>query len=252
MLNYYLFHCTDKTYNECISKGLFGETASMYNKIKTVQIGDILYLNFLPSQNDSRIFIEGPFKALSTVGIFDSNAWGGRFPSQIRVDTSLERKITYFPDYVSLFGKPDRGKYSYNFISIDRIKAEKLTNAFGIETDNNLKNFRRNYPADFRAEDGHIVRSLSEALIDNWLFNNNYLHCYEKKLPVKENVICDFYLKDKDIYIEFWGMKNDEYIQKKEQKLEIYKKNNLKLISLEINDIADIDSILPQKINALI
>ncbi len=256
MPNYYLFRCTMRTYNECLEKRLFGASAAMHGFVSNVQIGDILYLNYLPSPNDRKIFIEGPFIAQSTIGNYDPDAWGGRFPSQIRVDTSLKRKITKYPDYVSLFGEPNQGSYSYDFILMDSIKGEKLTKAFGtaIHKDNDIfdfQNFRKNWPMQFRAEDGHFVRSLSETLIDNWLYNNNFIHCYEKKLPIKENVLCDFYLKEKDIYIEFWGIQDEAYLLRKNEKIQIYRNNNLKLVNLEMNDIMDIDTVLPNKIREI-
>jgi hypothetical protein len=257
MPNYYLFRCTGRTYNECLEKRLFGASVAMHGFVSNVQVGDILYLNYLPSFNDRNIFIEGPFIAQTTIGNYDSNAWGGRFPSQIKVDTSLKRKKTNYPDYVSLFGEPNQGNYSYDFILMDRIKGEKLTKALGTDMNNEsdifgFRNFRQKWPLQFRAEDGHFVRSLSETLIDNWLYNNDYIHCYEKKLPIKENVLCDFYLKDKNLYIEFWGMKEELYLKRKQEKIEIYEKNNLNLINLEINDIKDLDSTLPKKINGIL
>lgn len=254
MPNYYLFRCKGSTYQECLDKKLFGATAAMHGFVSNVHVGDILYLNYLPSFNDRNIFIEGPFIAQSTVGNYDPNAWGGRFPSQIKVDTSLKRKKTKYPDYVSLFGEPNQGSYSYDFILMDRTKGEKLTKAVTTNANNDIfdfKNFRQKWPLQFRAEDGHFVRSLSETLIDNWLYNNDYIHCYEKKLPIKENVLCDFYLKEKDIYIEFWGIQDESYLKRKNEKIQIYRNNNLKLINLEMNDIMDIDSVLPNKIREI-
>jgi hypothetical protein len=47
--------------------------------------------------------------------------------------------------------------------------------------------FRARFPAQFRATDGHFVRSKAEMLIDNWLYMAEIVHAYERKLPVEED-----------------------------------------------------------------
>ena len=46
-------------------------------------------------------------------------------------------------------------------------------------------------------------------LIDNWLYMQQIAHAYERKLPVEEDVYCDFYLPAGKAYIEYWGMEKD-------------------------------------------
>lgn len=44
------------------------------------------------------------------------------------------------------------------------------------------------------------------------------VHAYERKLPIEEEVYCDFYLPNGKVYIEFWGLESDErYIQRKKR-----------------------------------
>jgi hypothetical protein len=51
------------------------------------------------------------------------------------------------------------------------------------------------------------------------------------------------------VYIEYWGLENDEkYLARKKQKQEIYKKNELALIELSDEDIQNLDDILPRKL----
>ena len=86
----------------------------------------------------------------------------------------------------------------------------------------------------YRASDGHMVRSRAELVIDNWLYTKRIFHEYEKYLPVSERVLTDFYIPEHDIYIEFWGLENDEkYLARKEEKLRIYQKYQFKLIELK-------------------
>ncbi len=86
-------------------------------------------------------------------------------------------------------------------------------------------------------------------LIDNWLYMSEIVHAYERKLPIEEDVYCDFYLPVGKVYIEYWGLEDDEkYLERKNEKLEIYKKYGFNLIELEDLDIQNLDDILPKKL----
>jgi hypothetical protein len=110
------------------------------------------------------------------------------------------------------------------------------------------------YPAKFRTQDGHRVRSRAECIIDDFLYVNNIVHCYEKLLPGDEIAYCDFYIpagngKPQGVYIEFWGLTNDaQYLSRREHKLGIYKKFEFPLIELEESDIFDLQEKLTPKL----
>lgn len=106
--------------------------------------------------------------------------------------------------------------------------------------------FRKKFPAKFRATDGHYVRSKAELLIDNWLYVSGIVHAYERKLPINENVYCDFYLPQGRVYIEFWGLDTDnEYISRKKKKVEIYHYHGFQLIELSDKEVTNLDDIMP-------
>jgi len=108
-------------------------------------------------------------------------------------------------------------------------------------------NFREKFIAKHRATDGHMVRSKAEMLIDNWLYMAEIVHAYERKLPIEEEVYCDFYIPTGKIYIEFWGLENDpKYAARKEKKKEIYKKYGFKLIELTDEEVFNLDDVLPK------
>ena len=89
--------------------------------------------------------------------------------------------------------------------------------------DNKKEDFREKFEAKHRATDGHFTRSKAEMLIDNWLYMFEIVHAYERKLPIEENVYCDFYIPAGKVYIEYWGYENDEkYLERKKKKQEIY------------------------------
>ncbi len=118
------------------------------------------------------------------------------------------------------------------------------------ETDT-VADFRKKYPAEYRTKDGHYVRSKAELTIDDSLYLWGIAHAYEKKLPnTEENVYSDFHIpsgngRPKAVYIEYWGMENDEkYNQRKNKKIEIYSQLGLTLIQLNDADIKNIEDSL--------
>jgi len=88
---------------------------------------------------------------------------------------------------------------------------------------NTKEGFRGKYEATHRTTDGHMVRSKAEMIIDNWLYMEGIVHAYERKVPVEEELYCDFYLPDGRIYVEFWGMESSEkYANRQDSKRKIY------------------------------
>lgn len=118
----------------------------------------------------------------------------------------------------------------------------------------NKDNFREKFEAKHRTIDGHYVRSKAEMLIDNWLYQYGLIHAYERKLPIDEDVYCDFYIpsgngRPQAVYIEFWGLENDaKYTERKKKKIGIYEREGLSLIQLTDEDIQNIDDILAKKL----
>lgn len=107
--------------------------------------------------------------------------------------------------------------------------------------------FRSRFPATHRTTDGHLVRSRAEMLIDNWLYMQQIAHAYERKLPIEEDVYCDFYLPAGKVYIEYWGMEKDAaYAARMQEKKAVYAKHGLGLIELTDSDILNLDDVLPR------
>lgn len=107
--------------------------------------------------------------------------------------------------------------------------------------------FREKFLAKHRSADGHFVRSKAEMLIDNWLYMAEIVHAYERKLPIEEDVYCDFYIPTGKVYIEYWGYENDQkYLARKEKKIDIYKKYGFNLIELNDEDVQNLDDLLPK------
>lgn len=96
-----------------------------------------------------------------------------------------------------------------------------------------------------KTQDGHFVESELEIKVDDILFTNAIVHAYSVRVDeiFERTVICDWYipvLLNKGIYIELWGIKGDEkYNKNKKEKIELYKKHNLKLIEIEYDELKD-------------
>jgi hypothetical protein len=118
------------------------------------------------------------------------------------------------------------------------------------ERSHDIDEYRQKFPPKYRTQDGHRVRSRAEALIDDYLYRNDIVHAYERRLPgVEEDVLCDFYLPKGKVYIEFWGMEeNEKYLNRKQIKLKIYAREGFSLIELNDKDIESIDDVLPKKL----
>lgn len=114
-------------------------------------------------------------------------------------------------------------------------------------TDNSVSNFRQKFEAKHRSADGHYVRSKAEMLIDNWLYMAGIVHAYERKLPIEEDLYCDFYLPTGKVYIEFWGLEDDpKYAHRKKIKQDLYAKYGFNLIDLNDHDVQNLDDVLPR------
>ena len=97
-----------------------------------------------------------------------------------------------------------------------------------------------------RTCDGHYVKSDPEVTIDDILYENRIVHCYEKKVPInsdEQTIKCDWFIPIKSsrqgIYIEYWGMNTKDYLQNKERKRQAYKEHKIPLIEIEKDDYRD-------------
>jgi len=140
-----------------------------------------------------------------------------------------------------------------NIAFIDAIREFKGEKPLNQESSGTIRSdevgFREKFPAKHRATDGHMVRSRGEMLIDNWLYAAQVIHAYERKVPIEEELYCDFYLPTGKVYLEFWGMESDPaYAVRKKIKVELYRKNGLNVIELKDEDISNLDDKLPAEL----
>jgi len=102
-----------------------------------------------------------------------------------------------------------------------------------------------------KCKDGHIAESISEKIVDEWLFKNGIAHERTKKYPGDKRFNCDFYLNDFNIWLEYFGMINnvEEYDAVVSIKRQIAKDNHLNFIEIIPSDLYPknkLDSFLPR------
>lgn len=98
-------------------------------------------------------------------------------------------------------------------------------------------NVKRNQ-GEIRGTDGHFLDSDKEKEIDNLLFQLAIPHAihYQVAEITERAVIADWYipvLSDRGIYVEYFGMDNNDYLKNRKEKEELYEKYKLKLIIIE-------------------
>lgn len=250
-MNGYIFRCSQSTYEECLRRNLFGQTAFFKKTVSIIKRGDVLFL-----YNTTLKELFGEFIAASDgQENIEANAWQGRFPWQVRIDRSFEYnpiRKNAFSDFITF---DNRGLPE---IPITDAQIYLLRELFKIAKPlpPSEVEFLDKFERGKKTTDGHRVASKSELIIDNWLFENRVWHIYEPKLPTEENVYGDFAIISKDnkrVYLEYWGMEDlKRYKQREETKHGIYKENSLPLIDIFREDMDSIDEILRRKLRSYI
>ena len=98
---------------------------------------------------------------------------------------------------------------------------------------------------------GHLVRSIGESKIANFLYMAKIKYEYEKKV---KGMLTDFYLPDYRLYIEYWGMVNapdpvgERYRKNMIKKMGRYKRNRLRLLNLYPKDLNNLHNIIITKL----
>ncbi len=95
----------------------------------------------------------------------------------------------------------------------------------------------------FTANDGHICDSLSEKIIDDWLFARKITHEIHVKYPWDNGMSADF--KVGEYWVEFFGLAGQlkRYDSLKKDKIALIKKYKLKKVHLYLSDIFPINKL---------
>ncbi len=109
------------------------------------------------------------------------------------------------------------------------------------------------YPSRYVCLDGDIARSLSECLIDNFLYRNGIQHKPEDLIvkSAERKFKYDWFLPEIDMYIEFFGKSDKKYLKNSDVKRKFYRQHGLKMIEILPQDLANLDETLPPKFGKL-
>ena len=152
--------------------------------------------------------------------------------NQLYKDDAILERLFKDIDKIEENLKTKNSRLSLNIKEIEKI------NEIKVESDKDKAKIKK-------TQDGHFVESEFEIKVDDILYTNNIVHAYNIKVDEidERTVICDWFIPvtmDKGIYIELWGVKGDEkYNKNKREKIELYKKHNLKLIEIEYDELKD-------------
>ena len=99
--------------------------------------------------------------------------------------------------------------------------------------------------AELSGVDGHVVQTLLELRVCDWLYMAQLVHAYRRPLPTEELAIADFYLPQGSVYIDCW----DEDVPAAElkaklRKRDLYKEFGLRHIEVNATDADQLDQVL--------
>lgn len=116
-----------------------------------------------------------------------------------------------------------------------------------------LRNFLDERHRTWRAADGDLLRSSDEVRIDDWFHRNGIEHEVERRVPADRLRYCDWYLPRGEIYVEYWGLTHEEwYREARRVREELYRRFNLTLVSIEPEDMRNLDEVLRYKFRDLL
>jgi signal recognition particle subunit SEC65 len=91
-----------------------------------------------------------------------------------------------------------------------------------------------------KALDGHLCDSISELLIDNWLYKNNILHERDVYYPnTHHKADWAIIIENQKIFVEYFGLANDSprYDRTMKEKKKLCSKNKISLIAVYPQDL---------------
>lgn len=105
-----------------------------------------------------------------------------------------------------------------------------------------------------RTSDKVAVQSQGERRIGDFLAAEGIKYIYDERYRIAADAVVrpDFYLPEFDLYIEYWGMDTDEYLDRRKEKQLLYQRAGKKLISLTPEDLPRLEETLREKLSRYI
>ena len=147
------------------------------------------------------------FKKQHLRDVFVSEKLGERFPAYQHIYNAVRAQgNTGLSAVISIF-------YGVVYLLTDEYPQNSVSPMSTIVNDESDFDYRKKWPAKYRCDDGHYVRSKNEQLVDNWLYHHQICHAYEVLVVDRKNnveYISDFYLPHLNTYMEVWGFESPE------------------------------------------
>lgn len=154
-----------------------------------------------------------------------------------------EKSLQAFVEYVACYMNIPEGHENFDSLG-EKLDTEKGINFQTLKSKCEPERLNKVAKAALDTLQGEKVKSVEELTIANFLYLNGIEYDYEKPYPFSNTVIQrpDFYLKDYDIYLEHFGVdennrakwltpfKEKEYVEEMELKRKTHKTNNTKLL----------------------
>jgi len=239
---YYIFMCNSNYAGEFLSEGIFGARSEFHPTVRIIRPGDFIFLWY---RDLEQLF--GIFKA-TTQGQLNINpdAFDRNYPSQVRVDWFFDFRVGLSKNELNdlqIFN-PNR----HPRMKISEEDGNKLIQKLSEKNSAPQMTREQLKTEGIKTEDGHRVESQCEVRIDDFFYKNNILHAYNIRVPIHEDMYCDWYLKRADLYVEFWGFNSDEYRRRRDHKKELYRRYKKQLLSIYPEDCRNLDETLKNKL----
>jgi DNA helicase-4 len=154
-----------------------------------------------------------------------------------------EKSLQAFIEYVACYMNIPEGHESFDSLG-EKLDTEKGIDLQTLKSKCDPEPLNKVAKAALDTMQGEKVKSVEELTIANFLYLNGIEYEYEKPYPFSNTVLQrpDFYLKDYDIYLEHFGVdennrakwltpfKEKEYIEQMELKREMHRIHNTKLL----------------------
>ena len=126
------------------------------------------------------------------------------------------------------------------------------------EKQQNYDEHKNEISGGVKCVDGHWVENDLEREIDDILYSLRKPHVYAKRVneittrTVKSDWFIPVLSDTKGIYIELWGMETEDYKRNKEEKIQLYKEEELSLIEIYRKDVMSDKALLRDNLESWI
>lgn len=137
-------------------------------------------------------------------------------------------------------------------------KSNKIENEKQEEIKEEYDSHKNDTSGQVKCIDGHWVENDLEREIDDILYSLRKPHVYAKRVneitsrTVKSDWFIPVLSDTKGIYIELWGMDTEDYKRNKEEKIKLYKEEELSLIEIYRKDVLSDKALLRDNLESQI